>query len=302
VLYLYRRERAGSGGAGRWRGGNALETALLLHKTDEMLVQIISVDNAVNCAIGLGGGLPGHPGDYRYARGAVPKEKLEGGWLAGSGAELQDSLGELPRVFAKDLTNMRPGDVFVAHYSGGGGFGDPLTRQPELVAADVASGAVPLATAQDLYGVVLAADGTPDADATAAARERLRSERLRSAQPAAIATAERLDPADALGSLGGAIAYGRNVAGALHWLCPACGHSHGPTTGNYKDRSARLERAPHEVNPDQYLDPSVFCDDAYVIRQYLCPSCGLNVATELCRPDDEPTFDVRIDDLAQVTS
>src|SRR5207342_2731719 len=133
ILYLYRRERPGSGGPGRWRGGNALETGLLLHKTDDLLVQIISVDNAVNCAIGLGGGLPGHPGDYRYKADAIAAERLAGGWLPGSGAELQEALGELPRVFAKDLTTMHPGDVFIAQYSGGGGYGDPLERTPELV-------------------------------------------------------------------------------------------------------------------------------------------------------------------------
>ena len=74
---------------------------MLLHKTDDMLVQIVSVDAAINCAIGLGGGLPGHPGDYRFGEGAVPHERLSGGWLVGSGAELTESVGELPRVFVE---------------------------------------------------------------------------------------------------------------------------------------------------------------------------------------------------------
>ena len=300
VLYLYRRERPGSGGAGRWRGGNALETALGLHKTDEMLVQIISVDNAVNCAIGLGGGLPGHPGDYRYQAGAVPAERLAGGWLPGSGAELQAALGELPRVFAKDLTNMHPGDVFVAQYSGGGGYGDPLERTPDLVAGDVAVGAVAAETARDLYGVVLTADGEPDTSQTAALRERLRADRLKAAEPALSSSGERLDPAGADGHFGGSLAFGRTDAGDLHWMCPGCGQSLGAGTGNFKDCAARLERAPQEVDPVQYLDPAHFCEDAYVIRQYLCPSCGLNLATELCRPDDPPVLDARIDTTAEV--
>ena len=38
---------------------------------------------------------------------------------------------------------MTPGDVFVAQYSGGGGFGDPLTRAPERVARDIADRAHP---------------------------------------------------------------------------------------------------------------------------------------------------------------
>ena len=85
-------------------------------------------------------------------------------------------------------------------------------------------------------------------------------------------------------------------------LCSECGQSLGLSSGNFKDHAARLERPPQEVNPDQYLDPAQFCDDAYVIRQYLCPSCGLNLATELCRPGDPPVLDVRIDETAQVNA
>jgi N-methylhydantoinase B len=302
VVYLYRRERAGSGGAGRWRGGNALETALTLHKTDEMLVQIISVDNAVNCAIGLGGGLPGHPGDYRYKAGALTSERLAGGWLPGSGAELEAALGELPRVFAKDLTTMRQGDVFVAQYSGGGGYGDVLERTPELVADDVAGGILSAESARELYGLVLAADRRPDTSETEALRDRLRADRLRAAAAAECTSDERLDPAGAVGNFGGSLAYGHAHGGELHWLCPTCGQSLGASSGNFKDYTARLERAPQEVDPHQYLDPACFCDDAYVIRQYLCPSCGLNVATELCRPTDPPVLDVRIDATAQVNA
>jgi N-methylhydantoinase B len=44
---------------------------------------------------------------------------------------------------------------------GGGGFGDPLEREPEAVARDVVSGLVSVARARDVYGVVLA-DGRMD--------------------------------------------------------------------------------------------------------------------------------------------
>ena len=203
-------------------------------------------------------------------------------------------------MFAKDLTNMHPGDVFVAQYSGGGGYGDPLERTPDLVAGDVAVGAVAAETARDLYGVVLTADGEPDTSQTAALRERLRADRLKAAEPALSSSGERLDPAGADGHFGGSLAFGRTDAGDLHWMCPGCGQSLGAGTGNFKDCAARLERAPQEVDPVQYLDPAHFCEDAYVIRQYLCPSCGLNLATELCRPDDPPVLDARIDTTAEV--
>ena len=58
----------------------------------------------------------------------------------------------------------------------GGGHGDPLERDPELVALDVRSELVSPAAARDRYGVVLA-DGAVDAVATAELRARLRAER-----------------------------------------------------------------------------------------------------------------------------
>jgi N-methylhydantoinase B len=56
--------------------------------------------------------------------------------------------------------------------SGGGGYGDPFERPAELVAQDVADGYVsPEGAARD-YGVVVTADGSVDAKATAARRSK----------------------------------------------------------------------------------------------------------------------------------
>jgi len=65
--------------------------------------------------------------------------------------------------------------------TGGGGWGDPLEREPELVALDVLQGKVSARSASEDYGVVLAtnAAGEPrvEAAATTTLRERLRSSR-----------------------------------------------------------------------------------------------------------------------------
>ena len=57
-----------------------------------------------------------------------------------------------------------------------------------------------------------------------------------------------------------------------------------------------------QISPDQYLDPREFCDDAFVVRQFLCPGCGVTLATELCKPDDPPVLDVKLAAHAQVTA
>ncbi len=74
-----------------------------------------------------------------------------------------------------DLIMCQPGDVIRLDGCGGGGYGSPYERAPELVARDVKSGYVSAANAREQYGVVLA-DGAVDPAATAALRARLLQE------------------------------------------------------------------------------------------------------------------------------
>ena len=61
---------------------------------------------------------------------------------------------------------------------GGGGYGDPLMREPEKIARDVREGNVSEGVGRDVYGVVLNAEGGVDAVASAAARDAIRVDRL----------------------------------------------------------------------------------------------------------------------------
>ena len=53
------------------------------------------------------------------------------------------------------LTHCERGDVIEFHSAGGGGYGDPLERDPEAVQADVADGYVSIERARADYGVVI---------------------------------------------------------------------------------------------------------------------------------------------------
>lgn len=65
------------------------------------------------------------------------------------------------------------GDIVREETAGGGGFGDPLTRDPALVAEDVAVEYLTAEQAEARYGVVFGADGAIDEAATAAKRKEL---------------------------------------------------------------------------------------------------------------------------------
>jgi N-methylhydantoinase B len=77
-----------------------------------------------------------------------------------------------PLVSKTTDVRIRAGQKVRLETPGGGGFGDPCTREPERVARDVRLGYVSRAMARRDYNVVLRDDGTPDLEATSKLRSR----------------------------------------------------------------------------------------------------------------------------------
>lgn len=91
---------------------------------------------------------------------------------AGEGdfVSFQERLG-LPSATKFANVRLRRGDEVRLVSPSGGGYGDPLDRDPELVAADVVDHFVTPASALSDYGVVVSDDGHVDVEATEAARQ-----------------------------------------------------------------------------------------------------------------------------------
>jgi N-methylhydantoinase B len=98
----------------------------------------------------------------RYpARGAAGgRDGATGRLSRGSGAALA---GKGHHSIAGD-------DSLIVEMAGGGGYGDPLTRDPALVARDVLNGLVSVEGAWRDYGVAVSADGALDLDRTSTRR------------------------------------------------------------------------------------------------------------------------------------
>ena len=62
----------------------------------------------------------------------------------------------------KGTATLKAGDRFRLRVGGGGGFGPPIGRDPELVAADVAAGYISIDHAAEIYGVIATMDGILD--------------------------------------------------------------------------------------------------------------------------------------------
>jgi N-methylhydantoinase B len=138
--------RRDSGGPGRYRGGTGV---------------VLEFEAGV-------------PGTAITARG-MERQRFRAwgvaGGRCGAGAEAVLNPGrsderELRKI---DLLRLEPGEVVRITTPGGGGYGDPFERDPELVMEDVRRDAVSLEHARAAYGVAIV-DGGVDAEATAALR------------------------------------------------------------------------------------------------------------------------------------
>jgi N-methylhydantoinase B len=85
-------------------------------------------------------------GRYRY-----PPEGLFGGKHGARAQFLVNGKAGNPY----GLTQLKPGDMVIMDAAGGGGYGDPLKRDPDLVEQDVMEGYVSLRKAKEEYGVVI---------------------------------------------------------------------------------------------------------------------------------------------------
>lgn len=141
-----------SGGAGRYRGGLATRLDFQVF----------------------------HPDTIVTARG-MERFKIQpwgtaGGFCGANGAAVINPDGSARPIGKIDSLRLQPGDVLSVRAPAGGGYGDPLDREPDLVRADVSSHFVSNEAARDQYGVVLR-EGIVDENQTGQLRARLRRER-----------------------------------------------------------------------------------------------------------------------------
>ncbi|MED6311977.1 MAG: hydantoinase B/oxoprolinase family protein [Pseudomonadota bacterium] len=149
VLFHEYSLRESSGGAGEKRGGFGVNYTVELLR-GEAQASFVMDHGRVGPQGALGGqdGLPNAVTVYRNGEKYVPEH------------------------LSKDQDiPIAPGDVVAVGTPGGGGFGDPRKRPPELVLQDVRRGYYTMEEARDMFGVVLSSDLTSvDGPATHALR------------------------------------------------------------------------------------------------------------------------------------
>jgi N-methylhydantoinase B len=189
ILYLYRGEHQDTAGAGKRRSGNGGKLAYTLHG-GSMALGVYTAEGIPKTP-GILGGYPGSRGETHAVHSSDINEQFENGTIP---QEFDALDGEEELTVGKGAPLSMDDDSVVEWWWGScAGYGDPLTRDPELVADDVQRGTISEEHAYETYGVVLNDDdGSIDAEATERRREAVRQNRL-----------DRASTADDLGLLEG---------------------------------------------------------------------------------------------------
>ncbi len=282
VIYLFRRHIVDGAGAGKYRGGAGTEVALAPYKPAEGKIKVVALGVAglKNSGKGLFGGYPGAPSLLNL----FESTKLEAFFAQNRPpVDLAELKGRKMALAYQDI-DLQVNDVLYLRMACGGGYGDPLERDPQIVVQDLRNGLVSSAAAEQYYGVVVDR-GKLNLDDTRHLRTALIRQRL-NGRPAT-----RLKPARA--SQSGAVGHGRR---------PTTEKTR-PFRGNMeiivnRNRSAiRCQRCLAVLSSEprkwkeactvKLLPPTeagaLMADltGYFLLEQTCCPSCGILLDTEL---------------------
>jgi len=269
MLYLFRSFFPDSGGDGAHRGGRAAGLAFTPYGVERLRCALTTQGVESPVSRGQFGGYPGVCNRHTVVRGTRVMELVARGEvpllldsvLAPLG--LDELGGEATHLPAKtEEFVLVPGDVLLYTWSGGGGFGDPLDRDPGSIARDRERAVV--TTGNKAY--------VQD-----------RQARLARAEQPGRGGGER---GQRVAAFGPALVVARR-AGELQLEC-RCGRVLSPADESWKDGAARRSLAPEE------LPRGIRVHDDLELVEYLCPGCGTLHAVEVERRDEEPVQDVKL--------
>jgi N-methylhydantoinase B len=286
ILYLYRRQNLDTGGAGTFRGGAGVTQMYTVHGVEQIPTKILHTFGVEQPeSPGMSGGAPSCTNQFVILRDSNLAERFASGEVPQSLDELE---GSMETFGAYGVTSMRRGDVYRTVSMGGGGYGDPLERDPVAVAADVERLLVSSTWASKVYGVVLREGSFEvEVDATRWRREELREDRRQVAE--AQGTGGVPDPGAAPWTsatdavrLSEAVFVDLGGPAAVH-RC-RCGHRLGPADGSYKRFAARTRLPVQRLGPE--VNPHEVNGARFELREFFCPGCWTRLEVEIARPED----------------
>lgn len=233
-------------------------------------------------------------------RGADVRAQFARGQVPGDAEEIGAARVDLPQ--AKDQLTLGDHDALVNFCAGGGGYGDPLGRDPAQVARDVRLDLCSREVAERVYGVRVGGDGAVDDEGTGAARQAIRARRLAEARPVDAALMPGIDREALRASLPAVrgdepvlMPMGEAIeviqAGSVPVTrCRYCRHTYGPAWEDPKVFAVMREVPMAELRP---LNRYGLVDEI-VIRQFYCPGCAAMFTVNVQRRGDPMLVEFRL--------
>jgi N-methylhydantoinase B len=150
-----------------------MELALTPHDSPDGGLHYVVSGKGINFSMseGLAGGYAGAPNSYVWVHN---NESPEGSNVDASFALGLDEMAGRQEPISWGVFPLMGKDALYVRWNGGGGYGDPLDREPEAVLSDCRAGLVTREVARNVYGVVMSDDmGSLDLGATESARRSL---------------------------------------------------------------------------------------------------------------------------------
>ncbi len=266
-LYLFRRQRMDTGGAGKFRGGVGMEGAFTLHGSPTGKADSARYGSGAEVPVpcGLAGGYPGSNLVRKLVKGSDINSKFSKGELP---QQLEELKGELSEISVHGDLEFKMGDVYYYGQDGGGGYGDPLERDVSLVAEDVKNGLVSLECAAEVYGAILQPDTLEiDEKRTGEKREAIRQIRAR-------AKKDTLEVRDIAWCFEPGVISGKRAV-----KCPKCGYLMPSDGDGLRVSCLSRNRSLKEISPAYSRSNRVS------LKEYYCPGCLSLVHVEVVVKD-----------------
>lgn len=304
-VYLWRRQGTDSGGFGKYTGGMGPEFIYMVYGTNGMRLGTKGLGRKTAPGHGIFGGYPPSFVQTRFVLDSNVEEWFRESRLLQSieeASELQGKVIDGPQNFPQ--VPVRQFDMLISIHPGGGGYGDPLDRDPELVLEDVLDEVISPDTAVKIYGVIFTSRGdTVDRAQTEARRGAMRQERLREARPL-----RTIPPSESWALPSGwreagstrriheYLAIAEAADGRKAIACVRCGHVFADARENYKYGALLREHVFHDVKRRYVLTGE---DTFVVFQEFLCPGCGTLVEVGVWCPQldaaDPILWDIQLD-------
>jgi N-methylhydantoinase B len=275
LIHLFRRHVKDAAGAGKFRGGAPEETALILHDAPAKSITFVALGTAGlrNAGQGLFGGYPGAPSLLIHLKNTQLRKAL----AENRSTTNIEAVGGERRYLPYCSIELLEDDIFLMRFGGGGGYGDPLQRDPAHVINDIHNGIVSESVAATLYGVIVDRNGKLDVLATRASRATLTSERLQNVQSGSIAQDSFQGPQHAAPDepFQEYLTIHRE-GGAADIRCTQCSYVFCSPDEDWTRAAACRLLAPTAGGPRM-----AELDGQYMLKQLYCPSCAVLLCSEI---------------------